>query len=138
MEATKPSPSTVEGKKGGPSKLMCLKVLLSVEGLVDLRIPRCKYSFTASSFSPLIDQEAKRGGALEPNTSTLDFYGLRWYLHFLACWATVSIMDCRSSGEEAIRARSSAYIGAPQKMLPIFTPSPDCSSSTRRSLTNKL
>ena len=42
----------------------------------------------------------------------------------------MSIMDCRSSGEEAIRARSSAYIHT-QKMLPTLTPSPDCSSSTR-------
>ena len=52
METPKPSPSMVEGKKEDrPMQVNVMKVLLSVEGDVDLR---CKYSFTTSSFSPLI------------------------------------------------------------------------------------
>ena len=39
VETPKPTPSRVEGKKEDHSK-----VLLTVEGDVDLRIPRCKYS----------------------------------------------------------------------------------------------
>ena len=37
---------------------------------------------------------------------------------------------------DAMRARSSAYIGAPKYTLPIFTPSPDRSIVTSSSLTN--
>ena len=37
MKATKPSPSVVDGKKEDRPKLMCLKVLLSVEGVMASR-----------------------------------------------------------------------------------------------------
>ena len=52
-------------------KLMCCKVLLTVERIVDLRIPKCKYSLRTSNFSPLNVQEME-GGVLEPNRSTFD------------------------------------------------------------------
>ena len=124
MEPPRPSRSTVKEYR---SKFLCRKVLLSMEG--------DGYP-GASTPSQHLDQVVE-GGILEPNTRTLDLWGLRQYLHFGAYWATMSIMDCRSSGEEAKRARLSAYIGTTHNTLSILAPSPECSSYTR-SLTNKL
>jgi len=104
---------------------------------VDLRIPKWRYSLTTSNLWLLIDY-VKLGGRLDPNTRTFDFCGLRRYFHLVAYWDTMSIMAWSSWGEDAMRARSSAYIGAPQYTLPILTPSPNCSRVTSKSLTNRL
>ena len=73
MKTPKPSLNLarLRTKKEDHPKLIYHNVLLSVEVDVDLKIPRCKYSFTISSFSPLIVQVVE-GRVLEPNTSTLD------------------------------------------------------------------
>ena len=66
-------------------------VSILVEGLVDLRIPRCKYSFTASSFSPLIDQEMKGGGDLEPYTSAGTRFGCLHPITALQLYTSIAL-----------------------------------------------
>ena len=75
--------------------------------------------------------------ALSPTTITTDLSGLRLYRHWLAYWLTMSSICCSSSGELAMRAKSSAYIGVPQYSPLMETSSPDevrvsSSSSTKR------
>ena len=47
------APSSRAKKEDYP-KLMCCKVLLTVEGVVDLRIPRCRHSLTTSLDCPRV------------------------------------------------------------------------------------
>ena len=42
------------------------------------------------------------------------------YRHLVVYWETMSNIACSLSAEDAMRARSSAYLGAPQYTLPIF------------------
>ena len=95
-------------------------------GVVDLRIPRCKYSLTTSNFSHLIVQEMERE-VLEPKKN----FGLvRRYLHLVAYWATM--WDRKHSREDA---RLSAYTA--RSSSEYAAPNPECSSSTNRQTTNR-
>ena len=129
MEAPKPTPSRVEGKKEGHSK-----VLLTVEGDVDLRIPKCKYSWQHLASHYWLTGWIKEGGLLEPNTSTLGLWGLRWYFHFVAYILGYNVNHELQVFREG--GNKGKIICIPST-LAIFVRSPECFNSTRRSLTSK-
>lgn len=70
-----------------------------------------------------------------PKTMMTDLEEFNWYCHFEAYALTISSMPWSSFGEQATRARSSAYIGAPQKVSPTIAPRPEDLRASRSSST---
>ena len=89
----------------------------------DLRTPRGVYSSTISRGSSFSAKRTFRLlGLADPKIMTFDLEAFSLYLQLLEYVYTISSIFCSSSGEEAIRARSSAYAGAPQYVSPILAP----------------